>query len=63
MLELITVISEVTVAETRSFLQRVGIAESYSSAVYAMIGSVRLSVRLSVRPSVLRHIPVFCRDE
>ena len=45
------------------FLQRVGIAESYSSAVYAMIGSVCLSVRLSVRLSVLRHIPVFCRDE
>ena len=32
-------------------LQRVGIAESYSSAVYAMIVSVRPSVRLSVRPS------------
>ena len=36
-----------------------GIAESYSSAVYAMIGSVCPSVC----PSVLRHIPVFCRDE
>ena len=29
------------------FLQRVGIAESYSSAVYAMIGSVCPSVRPS----------------
>ena len=45
------------------FLQRVGIAESYSSAVYAMMLSVRLSVCLSVCLSVLRHIPVFCRDE
>ena len=33
------------------FLQRVGIAESYSSAVYAMIVSVRPSVCLSVCPS------------
>ena len=35
------------------FLQRVGIAESYSSAVYAMMLSVRLSVRPPSHSGVL----------